>query len=172
MSSIHYWEDIMESLQKIKKNILWALGGICVVVTLTMAILIALKIVYRYWLNSPIVWDEEFIAIMLVILTYMGAVFGAADDSHIRIAMLETWIQKHSRRAFVIYKTLMNLFICAILTTIAYFGVQLAVLTQNQVTEVMQISYFWLYMIIPVGVILYTTVVAINTIELVRELKK
>jgi TRAP-type C4-dicarboxylate transport system permease small subunit len=137
-----------------------------------MCILIVLKVWFRYVMNDPILGSDEAISLMLVGISYFGAVLGAAANAHIRVELLESWILNRSYKGFVCYRVCINLIVCVVLGIVAYFGVRIAGLTSTQVTDLLRINYYYVYGIIPVGLFFYITVVTIDTIELVRNGEK
>jgi len=62
------------------------------VILWTFVALTSLQVVLRYLFNAPLSWPEELNAILLVWMTFIGAVGLARRNAHIRLEIVEEWL--------------------------------------------------------------------------------
>lgn len=70
-----------EFLQKLMKIELFT-GGIIIII---MVSLMCMEIVMRYFVNRPIVWVQEFVIFLFILITALGASVAVKTKSHIEI---------------------------------------------------------------------------------------
>ena len=120
---------------------------------LGMSVMVVIKVFYRYALNNPIVWSDEVIMLMLLSLTYLGAALAASTRSHISVELLESLVKKQGETPLKILRFIQDLVIVAILGVVALYAFKIARFSQDQQTDTMLLSYFWVYFILCVGMI-------------------
>ena len=91
----------MQTLHKYLNYYKRILEGFMVLAVLSMAFIIFLTVVTRYVFNSPLLWGVEVGRILLVWITFVGAILVTAERKHIRVLeivqfalntkMLEAW---------------------------------------------------------------------------------
>lgn len=129
------------------------LQGICLVLVLALPVTVFFKVFFRYVVGSPLVWSDEVIMLMLLTLTYFGAALAAHNRSHVNVEILESLIKGRSERALRIYHVVLDSVFLVVLSVIVYFGIRISFYSSDQVTDIMMISYFWVYSILPLGLL-------------------
>lgn len=129
------------------------LRWICVALILGMSLTVIVSVFFRYVLNNPLVWSEEVIRMQLVAMTYFGAALAAYQRGHINVELLENWLGSFSPQVLKIYRLLMDLCVLGVLLVVIDQGVKIAFFSQDQQTDILLISYFWVYIIMPVSLI-------------------
>lgn len=123
------------------------------------------QMVSRYFLNSPLAWVEEVSMIILIWMTFIGAVWLVRKDQHIRVELLDEL--GYPRVRTVLY-TLYDLASIAFLILLAIGGYQLIDLMSWDRTPALQIPYSFIVSIVPVTAAL----MAVGfVLQIVRRLK-
>jgi len=143
----------MKILERLFNILLWMLRWICLSLVLGMAVLVVFNVFYRYVLNDPIVWSDEIIMLMLLSLTYLGAALAASQRGHISVELLESLVKKQGETALKKLRLIQDLVIVAVLGVISLYAFKIARFSQDQQTDVMLLSYFWVYFILCLGMI-------------------
>lgn len=117
-----------------------------------MIVLLAINVVMRYVLSSPITWAEEAGQLMLLWLTFLGASAAAEQKSHLRMSLLDKYLYGVAAR---IYHTSMSLISVVVLGVIAYVGVILTQGNLDRTANYLPLSFAWFYAPVAVGGALY-----------------
>lgn len=143
----------MKTLERLFGILLHVLRWICLGMVLGMSVLVVFSVFFRYALNDPIVWSDEVIMLMLLSLTYLGAALAASQRGHISVELLESIIKKQGESALKKMRLIQDLVIVVVLGVIAVYAFKIARFSQDQQTDVMLLSYFWVYFILCVGML-------------------
>jgi TRAP-type C4-dicarboxylate transport system permease small subunit len=143
----------MKTMESFLRALVVVLRWLCMSLVLGLAVLVFFKVFFRYVLNNPIVWSDEAIMLMLLGLTYLGAALAAHRRSHINVDLLETVLAKRKPTAVGTIRLVSDLLTMAILSVITFFGVKISLFSSDQQTDVLLLSYFWVYIILPIGLI-------------------
>ena len=129
------------------------LRGICLILVIGLPVTVFFKVFFRYVVGSPLVWSDEVIMLMLLTLTYFGAALAAHNRSHINVEILESIIKKYGEKPLRIYHLVLDVVFLSVLSVILYYGVRISFYSSDQVTDILMISYFWVYLILPIGLL-------------------
>lgn len=129
------------------------LRGICLILVIGLPVTVFFKVFFRYVVGSPLVWSNEVIMLMLLTLTYFGAALAAHNRSHISVEILESIIKKYGEKPLRIYHLALDVVFLSVLSVILYYGVRISFYSSDQVTDILMISYFWVYLILPIGLL-------------------
>ncbi len=129
------------------------LRWLCLTLIMGLAALVTAKVFFRYVLNSPLVWSDEVIMLVLLALTYLGAALAANRRAHINVEIMESLLIKWGKTPLKVYHLLQDLFIVVILTVIIIYGVKISFFSQDQETDILLISYFWVYILLPASLL-------------------
>ena len=147
----------MEKFFNITTNIIrW----ICLILLFGLTLIVFAKVLFRYMLNSPLVWSDEVIMLALLTLTYFGAALAAENRSHIRVELIDILMKRWSLKALKIYYLISDVFMSVVLCFVIYFGVTISLYSRDQETDILLISYFWVYILMPVGLIFMILLIA------------
>ena len=150
----------MIPVQKFFKMTTRAVRWICLVLLLGLALLVFAKVIFRYLLNSPLIWSDEIILLSLLALTYFGAALAAYERSHISVDLIEILIKRRGTAALKVFRLVSDIIIVSVLSFIIYYGVQISLYSRNQQTDILLLSYFWVYMIMPLGLVFILLLIA------------
>jgi TRAP-type C4-dicarboxylate transport system permease small subunit len=116
-----------------------------------MSILVFVKVIFRYLLNDPIVWSDEVIMLMLLALTYFGSALAFYKRGHINVELLEMGLSRIGTRAVRQLRLVLDIIIIAVLAPTIWFAFRISLYSMDQQTDVMLLSYFWVYILLPIG---------------------
>jgi len=121
-------------------------GSVLLLAAYFVAVL--LQVFFRYVLNDSIFWAEEFVRAALVWGVMVSSALVAASRNHIRVELLESILPPAGRRVVVFVANALSLGFCLILL---YAGVELINRTWFQLSPMLEIPKWWVYLAIPVG---------------------
>ena len=81
-----------------------------VIVMLTCA-----QVVFRFVLNSPLVWSEELVQLLLVWVVFVGAAVVCWDEEHLRVDVVVSRLPERWRRGVEAFNSLVTLAVLALL---------------------------------------------------------
>jgi TRAP-type transport system small permease protein len=87
------------------------------IVTLTIA-----QVFFRFVLNSPLVWSEEVVRILLVWMTFIGAAVVCWDGRHLSVDVLFNRLPKGMRRVMRVFNAVVGI---AFLAALAWYSIPL-----------------------------------------------
>jgi TRAP-type C4-dicarboxylate transport system permease small subunit len=127
------------------------LTAISVLMLAAYFVAVLLQVFYRYVLNDSIFWAEEFVRASMIWGVMLASALVAASRNHIRVELLEDWLPPMGRRVVIFMANALSLGFCLIL---AYAGVELVNRTWFQLSPMLEIPKWWVYVAIPVGAVL------------------
>jgi TRAP-type transport system small permease protein len=126
---------------------------ICLSLILSLALLTFVKVIFRYVLGSPIIWSDEIIVLMILVLTYFGAALAANERAHINVDLLESLFSKLGDLWLKIYHLILDIIFLFVMTIVIIYGIKISFFSLDQSTEILMISYFWVYLMLPLAVL-------------------
>ena len=141
------------------------LKALCALLVIGLPVTVFLKVFFRYVVGSPLVWSDEVIMLMLLSLTYLGSALAAHSRAHITVEILESIIRKKGPKALKIYHLILDIVFISVLLIIIYFGVKICCFSADQVTDILMISYFWIYSILPLGLLFMVLMILKRIVE-------
>ena len=133
---------------------------------LFMAAALFLQVCFRYLMNSPLIWSEEFARYLLVWITFFGINYGIRREKHIKLdffyGLFPAKLQK-------ITNLVTNVII---LVSVIYFYKSAVTFTQAQfriASSAMQIPMGLVYVSIPIGFFISSVSVVIRTVRQILE---
>lgn len=113
-----------------------------------IASLIIAAVVFRYLLNDPLTWTEEFIVILFVWMLFIGFASGFHKRMHIRIDALLLVLPHGARTVFgalAVAATVLTLL------ALIWFGMQQTLILTGTTTPMLRISAAWLIAALPLS---------------------
>ncbi|WP_438764957.1 TRAP transporter small permease [Kushneria sp. TE3] len=106
----------------------------------------------RYFLNAPLAWAEEVLQLLLVWATFLGASALVRRNEHVLIDLfgerlpkpLERWRER-------IFNVVMIMIAAGVML---YWGLELLPFAAFRSTPMLQIPYFWVYLVIPLSAVM------------------
>jgi TRAP-type C4-dicarboxylate transport system permease small subunit len=124
------------------------LTAISVLMLAAYFVAVLLQVFYRYVLNDSIFWAEEFVRASMIWGVMLASALVAASRNHIRVELLEDWLPPAGRRVVIFLANALSLGFCLILL---YAGIELVNRTWFQLSPMLEIPKWWVYVAIPVG---------------------
>jgi TRAP-type C4-dicarboxylate transport system permease small subunit len=134
-------------LKKVEHFLKW----ICMALVIGLAVLVFSSVLFRYLFNSPLEWADEVVGFFILGLTYFGSAVACGRRSQIYVELLESALKKNSG-ALRWVRVIIDSIVMVTLILMVFVGFQLCVDCRTQKTGILVLSYFWVYMIMPVGV--------------------
>ena len=141
-----------------------------VLVQFTLLIgIVFFQVCLRYFLNMSISWTEEFSRIMFIWMVFIGAVLVLDQGSHF---VFDVFIGLLPKKLQIIASILSDLLVLMLLLFIAFWGFKLSLFNMAQRTTIMGISYFLVYMIIPVSLSIMSIIKIMQLLFTIRNYDK
>lgn len=114
-----------------------------------MAAVVIYTVVQRYLLDHTPYWSEEFPRLLLVWVTFVGAIYGAWRGTHLSSGLLPMIISGPVATRIIARVAMVTGVIFA--SALAYAAFKIAMVTSGHLTAAMQISAAWAYLAAAVG---------------------
>lgn len=137
-------DGFLEGVERLLKQV-------CLFLVIGLSVLVFLSVFFRYLFNSPIDWADEVVGFFILGLTYIGSAVACGRRSQIYVEILESVLKKKPG-ALKWLRIVTDAVVMIVLTLMAYVGMQLCIDCRAQKTGILLLSYFWVYLIMPVGV--------------------
>jgi len=140
----------------------YAIAGISLA---ALIIITFVGVIFRYCLNSPLIWEEEIQLALITWTIYFGAAAAFRKGSHIAIDMIVDMFPKKIQKV-------MDALIFAITTGVLLFFMKngIALVQQfirtNRTTNILHIPSQYIYVAIPIGCAL---MIVSNTVYFIRD---
>lgn len=88
------------------------------IVTIMLIVVVAttlLQIIMRYAFNAPLIWSEEFVRLLIVWITFIGASAVCYDGRHLNVEVFLKAAPPRLRAAMRVFNAVVSLFFLAVL---------------------------------------------------------
>jgi TRAP-type C4-dicarboxylate transport system permease small subunit len=119
-----------------------------VMILSAMALAVFLQVIFRYLINLPLFWTEEFARYCLIWSSFLGAAVAMKRGEHIAVRIFMDRFPPAGRKAL---SAIALLCVIGILVIILWGGIKLVFVAQAQISPALRISMSIPYMAIPVG---------------------
>ncbi|MFA6505838.1 MAG: TRAP transporter small permease [Treponemataceae bacterium] len=132
-----------------------------------IAIALFLQIIFRYFLNAPLIWTEELARYLLVWITFFGINYGLRRKKHIEMAYFFDKLPKAAQNAVTVLTQIMILYLMWKIfgATMRFVRAQM-----NIESSAMQINMGLVYVALPIGFITSSISILISAVKFVGEL--
>ncbi len=127
-----------------------------------IAVALLLQVVFRYFLNSPLVWTEELSRYLLVWITFFGINYGLRRKKHIE---MEYFFNMMSERVQGVVTFLTRALILYFMWRLFGATLRFVRAQMNIESSAMQISMGLVYVSLPIGFVVSSISLLISTIE-------
>lgn len=141
----------MRQFYKIDKIIDKIQEFVCFLLFFGMVAVGGVSVFSRFVLNLSITWAEEAIRFLCIWLTFVGAALTVRKDGHVSIDIFISLIKNNKLRA--IYYCVSRVIGIIFLIVIFPASVTLVQKTGNSMAAAIKISWKWIYLAVPVGII-------------------
>lgn len=111
-----------------------------------MAIVTALQIIFRIFFES-LTWSEELTCFLLVLSSFLGTAVAFKRGAHISVTLVTDHFPPALQKAAAIFSKVVGL---GFFIVIVWYGFVLCFAESYQLSPALEISMFWIYMILPV----------------------
>lgn len=124
---------------------------VCFLLFFGMVIFGGVSVFSRFVFNISITWAEEAIKFLCIWLTFVGAALTVRKDGHVSIDIFISMIKNDKIRAayYCISRLVGIAFLCVLLPA----SIKLVQLTGNSMAASIKISWRYIYLAVPVGII-------------------
>lgn len=119
--------------------------------TVVMTIVVFLQVMFRYVINDPLGWSEEFSRYVFVWTCMIGASIGIKNKAHYGLEAVFRLIPEGKRKVF---EVLFYFLVGSFLVVLVYYGFNLSRDIYQQTSSGLEISMAIPYAAIPVGALL------------------
>lgn len=151
----------MKGLEKIGE---WVAG----VLLLALVLVAIAGVVMRYFFNSPLHWGEEMTGLLMAWIVLIGMAIAERKDSNLTITFI-TDVLPQKLSAWI--ALLVSVLSIVLLVYMAWLGYQLASASGFRQTQILKISWFWIYIAVPVGALWTACFTVPQGIRAVRALR-
>lgn len=115
-----------------------------------MAITVTIQVIWRYFLNDPLIWAEELTRYALVWMTFIGAAVALRAGQLACMDLVVTLFPPKVRRWIHAFVSLIN---CFLLSFLLYYSLNLIVApgVVAQKSPAMQVPMPYVYLALPIG---------------------
>ena len=130
--------------------------------TMLMSVIVILQVFFRYVIKGSLPWSEESARYLMIWLGFLGASRAFRQDRHIGMNVLVQSLPRTPKR---IITFVMRLSAAGLLVFLAYLGFSILPGVAPERTPALNISLAWIYLAIPVGMILSAVQVLILALK-------
>lgn len=141
----------METLKKIDAALEKVQVYSCMVLFAAMIILGTIQIGGRFIFNYSTTWTEELIRFICIWMVFIGSALTVRKDGHVSIDLLISSIHDNRKKAilFVLSRLVCVVFLLLIIPS----SIELIAKAKNSRAASMNLSFSWVYLSIPVGIV-------------------
>lgn len=136
---------------KITSRIFKAINVLCCVLLCVQVLLVFITVICRNLFSTVPIWGESLTLLLLVWTSMIGASLPIRNDSHIRVTLIDKLI---GEKAVKVSDILVDIFSIVYAGIICYAGFEMAMTVSNTILNGIRISKLYLYLSVPVAMIL------------------
>lgn len=133
-----------------------------------MVLATAYSVFMRYVANAPVHWMEEVSGICMIWIVMIGAVIAERDGNNLSIPL---FIDKLKPRMRALISLLVGLVSIGLLVFIAWLAYGLASKVAFKLTGVLKISWFWIDIAVPLGMLGMAIYIALRIPAQIRAIR-
>lgn len=126
-----------------------------------MFIIVIISIFFRYIINLPIFWTEELARYIMFYMVMLGSAAAFRQERHPALLFI---IQKFPIKFVKVWNFIKDIIIIIILIIILKEGYLMAVGEMIMKSPALRISFFWIYLALPIGALLMISQIIANYI--------
>lgn len=116
-----------------------------------MFVIVIISIFFRYIINFPIFWAEEFARYIMFYMVMLGSALAFREKKHPALLFV---VQKFPIRFLKVWNFTKDIIIIIILIIIFKEGYLMALNEVIMKSPALRISFFWIYLAFPIGALL------------------
>jgi TRAP-type C4-dicarboxylate transport system permease small subunit len=130
------------------RKLTWALEKLLIALSILMAIVVFLQVVFRYVLKQPLFWSEELPRYLLIWVTFLASALAQKHLAHINITLVVNLFPSRVQRRL---RVVTNVIILGFLGVLVYSGGLVSKITVHHRSTALQIPMAAVYLALPVG---------------------
>lgn len=144
-------------------------GYVCAVMLIAMSVIVFMQVICRFILKSSLPWSEEASRYLLVWVSFLGGAYGVRKGAHLGVEAVLLLLPKKLRGLVELLSMVLGVILCGI---ILKYGVDIVITQMNrmQYSPAMRIPMGYIYLAIPVGMVLFIIRYLQGIIEKVKSL--
>lgn len=143
-------------------------GVLGAVLTVAMTVIVLYDVFRRYVLNDPTIWAFDIASFLLVYIIFLGLGQALQDGSHVSVDLFLDLTRGRTRRALRLLGLILTVLYGGILTwVISRYTIQ-AIAEDWKAISLVPIQLKYVYVVGPVGSLLFTLTAIALTIRLAR----
>jgi len=139
-----------------------------IVLSMGIALVVFLQVVFRYVLRQPLFWSEELPRYLLIWMSFLAAALAQKTEAHINITLCLTWLPRRTQRWIHLAA---NLVILAFLGTLVYSGALVVNITAHHRSTALQLPMGLVYAALPVGALLMMLYLVLQILQELQALR-
>jgi len=116
-----------------------------------MFVVIIFGVFFRYVLNSPAFWTEELARYIMFYMVLIGSASAIREERHPALTFVT---DRFSRRFRTKWRFVLEALVFLVLAVVFWQGIVMAVEERIGLTAALRVSFFWVYLALPVGSLL------------------
>jgi TRAP-type C4-dicarboxylate transport system permease small subunit len=140
-----------------------------VLLLILMVVVVSLGVFFRYFLNSALVWYDEFASYLLVWLTFYGAIVASYRRRHIGFEVVVDRLQPSTRR---IIDFISESFVLCFEGVLLYYGWLLTrKMGDETAVSLVWVKMSWIYSVLPIagGLMFFISLNRLVDIAMIQE---
>jgi len=130
------------------RRLTWLVERVLILLSMLIAAVVFLQVVFRYVLQQPLYWSEELPRYLLIWMSFLAAALAQKNEAHINITLAVTPLPTVVQRGI---RLLANLVILGFLGVLVYSGSLVTRITAAHRSTALQIPMAVVYAALPVG---------------------
>lgn len=139
------------------------------IMLVTIVLVGTLQIIFRFLLNSSLVWSEELMRYLFVWLSFITASIAVRERKHISVDFVTTFMPA---RVNLIFYYISRVAMLAYIYFMVPAGFSLCMKTASVKSTILPITWSWVYAALPVGMVLMLISMSSVFLMDVRSLKE
>jgi TRAP-type C4-dicarboxylate transport system permease small subunit len=159
-------------MQRLLHRLVEILEWWAVLLLIAMVAVVSLGVFFRYFLNSALVWYDEFASYLLVWLTFYGAVVASYRRRHIGFEVVVDRLLPNTRK---IVDFIGELFVLSFQAVLFYYGWLLTrKMGDETAVSLVWVKMSWIYSVLPIagGLMFLISLIRLADIALARERRR
>jgi TRAP-type transport system small permease protein len=147
------------------RRLTWFVERMLIVLSMLIAAVVFLQVVFRYVLQQPLFWSEELPRYLLIWMSFLAAALAQKSEAHINITLALTPLPAAAQRWV---RLLTNLVILGFLGVLVYSGSLVTRITAAHRSTALQIPMAAVYAALPIGAALMALYLILQIVQDLR----
>jgi len=149
------------------RRLTYGIERVLIVLSMGIALVVFLQVVFRYVLRQPLYWSEELPRYLLIWMSFLAAALAQKTEAHINITLCLTWLPQRMQRWIHLGA---NLVILAFLGVLVYSGSLVVNITAHHRSTALQLPMGLVYAALPVGALLMMLYLLLQIVQELQSL--